>query len=42
VDNLVTSVSESTGCAFVTIDERGENTITIGSGANASITEVEY
>jgi ribokinase len=39
VDNLVTSVAEPTGCAFITVDERGENAITVGSGANASITE---
>jgi ribokinase len=39
VDNLVTSVAEPTGCAFITVDECGENAITVGSGANASITE---
>ncbi|WP_262299409.1 PfkB family carbohydrate kinase [Microvirga sesbaniae] len=31
VDNLVTSVAEPTGCAFITVDERGENAITVGS-----------
>src|SRR5919112_3028096 len=37
--DLVASVAEPTGCAFITVDERGENAITVGSGANASVTE---
>lgn len=37
--DLVTNSAEPTGCAFITVDERGENAITVASGANASLTE---
>jgi hypothetical protein len=31
--------AEPTGCAFITVDERVENAITVASGANASLAE---
>ncbi|MBM6584050.1 ribokinase [Microvirga sp. BT689] len=37
--DLVANSAEPTGCAFITVDERGENAITVASGANASLTE---
>jgi ribokinase len=37
VDNLVTSVAEPTGCAFITVDDTGENAITVASGANMAL-----
>lgn len=37
--DLVADSVEPTGCAFITVDERGENAITVASGANASLTE---
>ncbi|PVE23354.1 ribokinase [Microvirga sp. KLBC 81] len=39
VADLVANSSEPTGCAFITVDERGENAITVASGANATLTE---
>src|SRR3954447_11424030 len=33
----VTSGPEPTGCAFITVDERGENAITVASGANRTL-----
>jgi ribokinase len=36
--DLVDISAEPTGCAFITVDERGENAITVASGANASLT----
>ncbi len=39
VADFVASSTEPTGCAFITVDERGENAITVASGANASLTE---
>ena len=30
-------VDEPTGCAFITVDDRGENAITVASGANMSV-----
>lgn len=39
VVDLVANSAEPTGCAFITVDERGENAITVASGANASLTE---
>jgi ribokinase len=30
-------VAEPTGCAFITVDERGENAITVASGANMAV-----
>lgn len=39
VADLVANAPEPTGCAFITVDERGENAITVASGANASLTE---
>lgn len=39
VADLVATSPEPTGCAFITVDERGENAITVASGANASLTE---
>ncbi len=35
----VTIGHESTGCAFITVDQQGENAITVASGANATLTE---
>ena len=32
--NLVIRTSEPTGCAFITVDQAGENAITVASGAN--------
>jgi ribokinase len=38
VDNRpVRFVNEPTGCAFITVDESGENAITVASGANMSV-----
>ena len=37
--DLVTNSTEPTGCAFITVDEHGENAITVASGANAMLTE---
>jgi Sugar kinases, ribokinase family len=34
---LVRTVSEPTGCAFITVDQRGENAITVASGANMAL-----
>jgi ribokinase len=39
VADFVSNSTEPTGCAFITVDERGENAITVASGANASLTE---
>ncbi|QRM30385.1 ribokinase [Microvirga sp. VF16] len=39
VADLVVDSAEPTGCAFITVDERGENAITVASGANASLSE---
>lgn len=36
--DFVAVSSEPTGCAFITVDERGENAITVASGANAALT----
>jgi ribokinase len=38
--DLVVSCSASTGCAFITVDQRGENAITVASGANAAISDL--
>ncbi|WP_046866497.1 ribokinase [Microvirga massiliensis] len=40
VADLVADSTEPTGCAFITVDECGENAITVASGANATLTEV--
>ena len=37
--DLVANSTEPTGCAFITVDEHGENAITVASGANAMLTE---
>jgi ribokinase len=37
--DLITVGAEPTGCAFITVDEFGENAITVASGANATLTE---
>jgi len=37
--DLVATSTEPTGCAFITVDEQGENAITVASGANATLTE---
>lgn len=34
---LVKIASEPTGCAFITVDRRGENAITVASGANMAL-----
>jgi ribokinase len=39
VADLVANSTEPTGCAFITVDERGENAITVASGANATVTD---
>jgi len=39
VADLVSNCDEPTGCAFITVDEHGENAITVASGANATLTE---
>ena len=39
VADLVANSTEPTGCAFITVDEHGENAITVASGANATLTE---
>ncbi len=39
VADLVAISAEPTGCAFITVDEHGENAITVASGANATLTE---
>jgi ribokinase len=31
------TVAEPTGCAFITVDEKGENAITVASGANLAV-----
>jgi ribokinase len=36
--DLVVIGEESTGCAFITVDQHGENAITVASGANAIVT----
>lgn len=35
--DLVVTGREPTGCAFISVDERGENAITVASGANGSL-----
>ncbi|MBL0405992.1 ribokinase [Microvirga aerilata] len=35
---LIRVGTEPTGCAFITVDELGENAITVASGANATLT----
>ncbi|MBZ6075775.1 ribokinase [Microvirga puerhi] len=35
--DLIAIGEEPTGCAFITVDERGENAITVASGANAIV-----
>jgi ribokinase len=35
--DLVLAGTEPTGCAFISVDEHGENAITVASGANASL-----
>lgn len=35
--DLVLMAAEPTGCAFITVDARAENAITVASGANASV-----
>jgi len=37
--DLVANSTEPTGCAFITVDEQGENAITVASGANVTLTE---
>jgi ribokinase len=37
--DLIVKSPEPTGCAFITVDERGENAITVATGANATLTE---
>lgn len=39
VADLVANSAEPTGCAFITVDVRGENAITVASVANATLTE---
>ena len=39
VANLVSVGAEPTGCAFITVDQQGENAITVASGANAALTD---
>ncbi|WP_201836788.1 ribokinase [Microvirga zambiensis] len=39
VADFISGSAEPTGCAFITVDERGENAITVASGANAALTE---
>jgi len=34
-------IDEPTGCAFITVDGRGENAITVASGANMSVSAAE-
>jgi ribokinase len=34
---VVRTVEEPTGCAFITVDEAGENAITVASGANLAV-----
>lgn len=34
-------IDEPTGCAFITVDERGENAITVASGANTAVRAAE-
>lgn len=38
-DNILKLNNVNTGCAFIHVDETGENSITVVSGANAKITE---
>jgi len=37
--DLVVACPVPTGCAFITVDQRGENAITVASGANAVISD---
>jgi len=37
--DLITVGTEPTGCAFITVDEHGENAITVASGANMMLTD---
>jgi ribokinase len=37
--DLIAIGAEPTGCAFITVDEHGENAITVASGANSTLTE---
>jgi ribokinase len=37
----VQAVDEPTGCAFITVDETGENAITVASGANMALRSME-
>ena len=37
VDDMVVISTEPTGCAFITVDEHGENAITVASGANTTL-----
>jgi ribokinase len=39
VADLVAVSAEPTGCAFITVDEHGENAITVASGANTTLTD---
>lgn len=39
VADLTVRRSDATGCAFITVDEHGENAITVASGANATLTD---
>jgi ribokinase len=40
VDTILLQVREEpTGCAFITVDEAGENAITVASGANLALTQ---
>jgi ribokinase len=34
-------VDEPTGCAFITVDETGENAITVASGANMALSAAD-
>ena len=39
VADFVADSPEPTGCAFITVDQRGENAITVASGANATLSD---
>jgi len=39
VSDFIANSAEPTGCAFITVDQQGENAITVASGANAALTE---
>jgi ribokinase len=41
VADFIANSAEPTGCAFITVDEHGENAITVASGANAFLTEAQ-